>query len=128
MISKALVVASYRSKLVELNRLGADMTAVVPPSWKEERQAIELEPSNANQPFNLVKTPLAWNGHFHLHYYPALDRIVRQYAPDIVHVDEEPYNFATYLAYRSAEKASASRLFFTWQNIKREYPLPFRRI
>jgi glycosyltransferase involved in cell wall biosynthesis len=128
MISKALVVATYRSKLVELSRLGAEMTAVVPPSWKEEGQAIALEPADGHQPFSLVKTPVAWNGHFHVHYYPALDRIVRQYEPDIVHVDEEPYNLATYLAYGSARRSGASRLFFTWQNINRQYPLPFRRI
>ncbi len=128
MVSKALVVATYRAKLVELSRLGAEITAVVPPSWKEEGRAIQLEPADGIEPFHLIETPIAWNGHFHLHYYPALDRIVKGVAPDIVHVDEEPYNLATFMAYGSAAKSPAKKLFFTWQNINRRYPLPFSRI
>ena len=128
MISKALVVATYRTKLLELDRLGVEMIGVVPPSWKEEGRAIKLEPAHPNEPPRLIKTPIAWNGHFHLHYYPALDRIVKEIRPHIIHVDEEAYNLATYLAYRSAMRVGARTVFFSWQNINRAYPLPFSAI
>jgi glycosyltransferase involved in cell wall biosynthesis len=46
--------------------------------------------------------------------------------PDIAHIDEEPYNLATWLAFRAARSADARPLFFTWQNLARSYPPPFR--
>jgi glycosyltransferase involved in cell wall biosynthesis len=45
--------------------------------------------------------------------------------PHIVHIDEEPYNLATFHALRLARKTGAKSLFFTWQNIDRRYPPPF---
>src|SRR5262249_12596471 len=50
-----------------------------------------------------------------------LDRL----APDVVHVDEEPYNLAAGLALRLAARRGVPRLFFTWQNLPRRYPPPF---
>jgi glycosyltransferase involved in cell wall biosynthesis len=125
MVSKALVVASYRSKLSELSRLGIDLTAVIPESWTEEGREIGFEPA-ADTGYTVIRTKLAWSGHFHVHYYKSLARIIREVQPDVLHMDEEPYNLATYLAFRSARAIGARRLFFTWQNIERRYPLPFR--
>lgn len=126
-VSKALVVASYRSKLRELSQLGIDVTAVVPNSWREEGREIQFEPAS-DAGYRVIRTKLAWNGHFHLHYYPALARILDQSQPDILHMDEEPYNLATFLAFRLAGARSVSALFFTWQNISRRYPPPFRQM
>jgi glycosyltransferase involved in cell wall biosynthesis len=41
-------------------------------------------------------------------------------------VDEEPYNLATFLATRAAARVGARSLFFTWQNLLRHYPPPWR--
>ena len=125
MLSKALVVASYRSKLVELAGRGVEMTAVTPESWKESGQHIRFE-SSANEAYSIIRTEMVWNGHFHLHYYPRLARIVDEVRPDLMHVDEEPYNLATYLAFRIAARRHIPALFFAWQNLRRRYPPPFR--
>lgn len=124
MLSKALVVASYRNKLQHLSSLGADMVAVVPPAWREEGRDITLEPGQ-DEAFETIIAPVAWNGHFHLHYYPSLPDILNRISPDILHVDEEPYNLSTFLAFRAAWKIRAKPLFFTWQNIDKLYPPPF---
>jgi glycosyltransferase involved in cell wall biosynthesis len=63
-----------------------------------------------------------------VHYYPQLPRLIQRFAPQILHVDEEPYNFATYLAVAAARRRSIPSLFFTWQNILRRYPPPFRQM
>ena len=41
-------------------------------------------------------------------------------------MDEEPYNLATWLALRAASQRGIRSIFFTWQNLKRTYPWPFR--
>jgi glycosyltransferase involved in cell wall biosynthesis len=69
---------------------------------------------------------MVFNGHFHLHFYRGLGRFIRRLRPDIVHIDEEPYNLATFQAMRIARQTEARALFFTWQNLLRRYPFPFR--
>lgn len=123
-LSKALVVGAYRRKLVELARLGVDVVAVVPPEWHEAGGVQSLEPFDDGE-YRLIVAPVRFNGHFHLHYYPTLPHIVRQERPDIVHVDEEPYNLATFRAVRAAHRERVPSLFFSWQNLVRSYPPPF---
>ena len=76
--------------------------------------------------YTLLTAPLRFNGQFHLHYYPTLPRLLAQLRPDVLHMDEEPYNLATWLALRTAERLRIRSLFFTWQNLERTYPWPFR--
>ncbi len=124
-VSRALLASSYRHKLVELARLGVDVTAVVPTHWREGASTMHLEPGN-DAGYRIVETPIRWSGHFHAHYYPQLQSLLHSMQPQIVHLDEEPYNFATFLGARNARAAGLKSLFFTWQNINRSYPIPFR--
>jgi glycosyltransferase involved in cell wall biosynthesis len=68
---------------------------------------------------------MAFNGNFHLHYYPRIERLIARLRPDIVHIDEEPYNLATWHSLRRAQRHGAKTLFFSWQNLLRRYPFPF---
>jgi glycosyltransferase involved in cell wall biosynthesis len=124
-VSKALLSASYRQKLRELSRLGVDVTAVVPNRWKEGGRLQELEPG-MDSTYRIIVADVRFTGHFHAHYYPDLGRVMREERPDVVHLDEEPYNLATFLGVRAACRAGMPSLFFTWQNINRRYPFPFR--
>ena len=128
MISKACLVGSYQRKLEELARLpGVTLTVVVPPCWRDERGVIPLERAHT-QGYELVVEPIAFNGHFHVHFYPRLACQFKRVRPDIVHIDEEPYNLATAQAMWLARRVDARPLFFTWQNLLRRYPPPFRWI
>ena len=125
MVSKALVVATYRSKLREIARQGVELTAIVPTSWTEEGRELRFEPGD-DSGYDVIQTRMAWNGHYHLHYYPRLRQLLETTRPDILHMDEEPYNLATFLAFRSARRLGARTMFFTWQNIEHRYPPPYR--
>jgi len=121
MLSKALVVGAYQKKAEEIARFeDIDLTVVAPPVWGDT----PLEQAHT-QGYNLVVSDIAFNGNFHLHYYPNLKQIVAQTQPDIIHIDEEPYNLATFQAMKLARKSGAKTLVFTWQNLKRRYPPPF---
>jgi glycosyltransferase involved in cell wall biosynthesis len=124
MISKACVVGVYQRKLQEIARLGVELTAVVPPGWRDERGWLPLERAHT-EGYRLIVTPMALNGSFHAHFYPCLGSIVVRARPDIVHVDEEPYNLATWQAAHLARREGAKLIFFTWQNLARRYPPPF---
>ena len=125
LLSKAYVVAAYRRKAEELAARGVDLTLVAPPSWRDERGVMAFEPGEARG-YRLEMLPIALNGNFHLHWNRGLGRLIRRLRPDIVHVEEEPYNLATVLAVRAARSVGAAVAFFTWQNLNRNYPPPFR--
>jgi len=124
MVSKALVTGAYQRKAEEIARLGIELTVLVPPSW-QDRRGRQVATALHTQGYTLRTIPLRLNGNFHLHFYPTLARELAQLQPDLLHFDEEPYNLATYLALGSAQRLGIEALFFTWQNLLRNYPPPF---
>ena len=124
MLSKACIVGIYQPKLEAIARRGVDLTVLVPPAWRDERGVQRLERSYTAG-YSLRPIPIRFNGNFHLHHYPTLAREIADLQPQIVHIDEEAYNLATWQALRLARRAGARSLFFTWQNIVRRYPPPF---
>lgn len=123
-VSKALINRTYRQKLTELGRLGIEVIAAVPHEWREGGSVQRLE-RGASEEYRLLEIPIRLNGHFHLHHYPTLPAIIRDVQPDLVHMDEEPYNFATYHGIMAARRTKRASVFFTWQNLSRRYPPPF---
>ncbi|MBI4672747.1 MAG: glycosyltransferase [Chloroflexi bacterium] len=126
-LSKACIVGQYQTKLTALAaKSNLQLTVVVPPTWRDERGIVPLENRPA-QNFEMIVAPIRFNGHFHLHYYPTFPDILEHVLPDILHIDEEPYNFATFHALHALRRiAPKSRvLFFSWQNLVRRYPPPF---
>lgn len=124
MLSKACIVGIYQPKLEAIAARGVDLTVLTPPHWRDERGAQHLERSHTDG-YQLRAIPIRFNGNFHLHHYPTLAREIAAARPQIVHIDEEPYNLATWHALHLARRAGAKALFFTWQNILRRYPPPF---
>lgn len=127
LLSKACIVGQYQTKLTLLGvKPGVELTVVVPPGWRDERGIMPLERKHL-QGYKLIVAPIRFNGHFHLHYYPTLLGILNQVQPDILHLDEEPYNLATFHATRAMEQINPKTriLFFSWQNLARQYPPPF---
>ena len=124
MLSKACIIGIYQRKLEHIAAAGVDLLAVVPPSWKDERGVTPLERTYTDG-YDLHVTPIWLNGSFHFHVYPALGGLIRSFKPDVVHIDEEPYNLSTWHALALARAAGARTLFFSWQNIQRQYPPPF---
>lgn len=143
LLSKALVVGAYQRKC-ELMAAHADidLTVLVPTQWGDA-----IAEHVHTQGYTLRPLPIRFNGNFHLHHYPTLRRALALSKPDLFHIDEEPYNLATFLALRDFRAVSTSKsdaapvnrdnplqgfrlpakaLFFSWQNLLRQYPPPFR--
>ena len=127
MISKALVVAAYQHKCELIDKVlsdrddGSQLVTFVPPHWGAQK----LESAYANK-HDLRVIPIRLSGNYHLHHYPTLTAELAALKPDVVHIDEEPYNLATFLAVRAARRIGARTVLFSWQNIHRQYPPPFR--
>ena len=116
----------YQKKLEEMALRAPDLalTVVVPPFWHGAEGKTVLEHSHTRG-YRLEVQPVAFNGAFHTHFYPRLRETISKERPDLIHIDEEPYNFATYHANRLAHRYGARSLWFSWQNLHRGYPPPF---
>ena len=124
-LSKALVTGAYQRKLEELARFGVELTALVPPAWREPRVGLLRLERRFTTGYRLETLPIALNGQHHLHFYPTLGRVLRRLRPAVLHIDEEAFNFATFLAMRLGVAVGARCCFYNYANIARTYPPPF---
>ncbi|MBT6047451.1 MAG: glycosyltransferase [Candidatus Scalindua sp.] len=121
LIWKALVSEAYHSKLKELAKFkDIELTLIVPKKW----QNIYLEKKSCED-CRIIPTRIVMSGYNHFHWYPGLEKYIRQIQPDIFHIEEEHYSLVTFQAIRLARKYNIKCLFVTWQNIYKEYPFPF---
>ncbi len=128
LFSKAAVRSVYHRQYEHIAEHEAisELLVVVPPFWCEPRVGrLPLEQVHPER-YWLEVTPLRWNGRYHVYYAPYLPSILRRFQPDVVHIDEEVYNFATFHAALAARRHGARSVAFCWQNIYRRYPPPFR--
>ena len=126
LLSKALVVGAYQRKAEAIAALGdIELTVLVPPSWADSRGRQVAAPCYTNG-YDFRILPVRFGDSFHLHHYPSLAQELQRLRPHVLHVDEEPYNVATWHALRLAQQLKIAGIFFTWQNLNRRYPPPFR--
>ncbi len=126
-LSKPYVAAAYRDKI----RLMAqdprfEIGLVCPPQWAG--QDFETSDTLGLDPFFCAQVPIRFNGKNHFHYYRGLENVIREFKPHVFNVEEEHYSIVTWQAYRLALKYAARPMFYTWQNIYKKYPAPFRAI
>ncbi|KPV48634.1 glycosyl transferase family 1, partial [Kouleothrix aurantiaca] len=101
-LSKALAVGPYQRKAEELAALpDIDLTVAVPPSWREPGALEQKLERRFVRGYRLAELPIWFNGRHHEHFYPAIARLVATVRPDVFHIDEESFNFATFHAMRA---------------------------
>lgn len=125
LLSRPLRVGAYQRK-AQLMAAGGRLrlTVGVPERWSDEGRAQPLE-LGSRQGYRLETLPILLPGSYHLHAYRGLGPALERSGAALLHMDEEPYNLATYLALRQARRLGLGSLFFSWQNLERRYPPPF---
>jgi glycosyltransferase involved in cell wall biosynthesis len=126
MLSKAQVVGAYQKKAEELAKIpGVELIVAVPPSWRELEVGQQVLERRFTDGYRLEVLPIRFNGRHHIHYFPTIGRLVARLRPDVFHIDEESFNFATYLAMRAGVRYGARCCFYNWATIDHTYPPPF---
>jgi glycosyltransferase involved in cell wall biosynthesis len=120
--------ANIQGKVREISKLGVDLTVVSPGRWAgKDRELRTVKPDG----YELFVCACWFSGTAsvrlgnHLHLYPGISSIIGREKWDLVHIDEEPFNFATYHALTRCRKHRAQAIFTTWQNLVKRYPPPF---
>jgi glycosyltransferase involved in cell wall biosynthesis len=125
-VSKALIAGAAQKKLEELARLpDIDLVAVVPPGWREPKVGWQPLERRFTAGYRLETLPLALNGRHHTHFYRGLGALLARERPDVLHMDEESFNLATFLGFRAGVALGARCCFYNYANVARSYPPPF---
>lgn len=101
-----IVPARWRGKPVDADRIRSDgYDVLLHDCWFSDRESRRLR--------------------YHCHFYPRISKVIANGRWDLVHVDEEPMNFATYHVVTGCRKQEQNVIFTTWQNLMKTYPPPF---
>jgi len=130
-VSHAYIVKINRDKLYELARFeDVHLTLVTPKIWRDYLFTItSAQYPGENITVRPIKTFL--NGsEAKYFYYPELFRVIREFQPDIIHV-EQGYNALSYFQILIGKRLLTSHakcLFFTWVNWRQKSKFPLSSV
>lgn len=126
LISKTFVADTAQRQLEWIARQpGVELTLVTPPEWHADDGRVWPFVPRFTEGYDVRRLPIVFNGHFHNYAYRGLARVIDDIKPDLIHIDEEPYNFAGAQAQWVAAKRRIPTLFVALQSIYRRYPPPY---
>ena len=113
-------------------RSDIDLTLVAPSRWREYGKPMKRDLHDGPMDFRVepIRLPYVPGVGWYLHYYPHLNRLIRQTKPDALHLWEEPWSLVGLQAIlkRGQLCPHAAVILETDQNILRRLPPPFEQI
>jgi L-malate glycosyltransferase len=127
-LSHACVTSVNQQFYAEIEKQGNyELTIITPSSWKND-YGNQIVPSRFHEyKGDLVGIPVWKSGSIPLHTYKSsfID-LIKDTNPDFIYVQHEPYAIATFQMYLANTLTKKTPIgFFTWQNINKNYPIPF---
>jgi len=128
-ITRALAqFATTHGKFRGIARLRVNLTVLSPARWGgTDRELRRIKPDD----YEVLTHKCRFSGTTsvrlgnHLYYYPEISRVIGRENWDLVHIDEEPFNLASYHVLKACRKYQIPAIFATYQNINKSYPPPF---
>jgi len=123
--SHSYVVEANHAKLEHLARMpGLDLSLICPRRVRREFGTYPVERTE-HPDYAILPLRTVYPSHNFRFFYLAAGREMARLAPDVVHVEEEPWSFAAWQALRHCRKHPEARLIvFTWENLRRSHPWP----
>jgi len=98
-----------------------DLRVLIPHAWSN----YGVCESQVEMPSCFKSQHCVFSGKNHFHFYPKIMSEIIAFAPDVIHIDEEPYSLVTFQVAYCARKLRIPYVIFSWQNIYKRYPWPF---
>ena len=131
-ISHTYILAANRGKLESLRSIpGLEILLVVPTRWtnRDLRQVFSAERiGDSRFPIRAVAAVSFGFASLLTYSATALWRTLRDFRPDVVHLEEEPWGAAALETALMCRWLRVPFVFFTWENTDRRLLLPFRLI
>lgn len=124
-ISHSYIPKMNQQKLEKISEYsGVELYLITPYKWGHKLKEYSLEfPQNSDYEI-IPKKPFLTN-RGSLYFLPFLSREIKKINPDIIHVEEEPWSISCFQAMRAGKEVGCKTLFFTWENIYKNFRSPF---
>ena len=128
-VSKTFVATTAQRQLEWIARQpDTQLSLVTPDVWKSDDGRDIAFRNVFTSNYAVARLPVVFNGHYHFYLYRRLRKTLTDLKVDLIHIDEEPYNPAGLQSQRIADALGVPTVFVAWQNILRDYPVPYRKI
>jgi glycosyltransferase involved in cell wall biosynthesis len=126
LISKTFVADAAQRQLEWIaQQSGVELSLITPRAWRmDDGRTWTFSPAYTRG-YQTRSLELRFNGHYHHYAYFGLERVIDELRPDLLHIDEEPYNYAGFQAQRIATARRIPTIFVALQSIYRRYPPPY---
>ena len=142
--SHSYVVAANHAKLELLARMpGVELSLICPRSVRREFGTYPVQRTE-HPDYRIVPLRTVYPSHNYRFFYLSAGRAIARIAPDLLHIEEEPWSLAAWQAVRCARRQRLNRstltpalsprergvkvIFFTWQNLRLRHGFPHDRI
>jgi glycosyltransferase involved in cell wall biosynthesis len=126
LISKTFVPDAAQRQLEWLaQQPGVELALITPRAWRGDDGRTSTFMPTYTRGYQARPLELRFNGHYHHFAYLGLERTIDELRPDLLHIDEEPYNYAGFQAQRIATARRIPTVFVALQSIYRRYPPPY---
>jgi glycosyltransferase involved in cell wall biosynthesis len=117
--SHSYVVAANHAKLEHLARIpGVELSLVCPRSVRREIGTYRVQRIE-HPDYTIVPLRTVYPSHNFRFFYLTAGRAIARLAPDILHIEEEPWSLAAWQAVRHRRRRPGVKIvFFTWQNLR----------
>jgi L-malate glycosyltransferase len=126
-ISHTYITRIGREKWRELIRChDVELRIIVPSVWKDYLFTIRAE-DHVDDELDVIAFPVFFSGKEAAHFYRSASLMIREFQPDILHVEEgtDACSYFQALVYRRLFAPQAKTLFFTWMNFEKTLHFPF---
>lgn len=120
-ISKTYIALEYQKTLAELVNLNNEILLIEPKKWGNYKEEEDIKR------INIVKCDIAMSGKNHFFFYKEdFKRYIKDFKADVIKIHEEPWSYVTFQSLLKLKDIKVCKICFTWQNIHKNYPYPFR--
>ncbi len=126
-ISHTYITRVGREKWRELARRGdIRLKIIVPTKWKDYLFTLNYA-DHVETELDMTALPVLFSGKEAAHLYVSGSLGMREFTPDILHVEEgtDAFSYFQALVYKWLYAPKANTLFFTWMNFEKTLKFPF---
>ena len=112
----------------ELEALGHEIQLIVPSNFRHAYASTPVAVTRWRT-FNgeIRQRHIGLSSSIPLHFYTtSLRPLIRNFNPDVLYVEEEPYSLSAWQAFYASRGLSMKRIIYSAQNITKKYPAPFK--
>lgn len=105
-----------------------ELLMIAPRRWRASTGMVVEYAEVEGAGFRSRPLPVVGSGQISLHLYRGLGRVLEQFGPEIVYLDEEPYSLPAWQTLRICRLLGCPICFMTAQNRNKRFPWPFSRV